>query len=106
MKKRFTKFQVKHLVQLINTPKGKAINGTSSPGAALDNRTIPPKELSVPIVVDGIPLRPSANSNSRNAMGLHISEHPTPTNSWRGRRSCSCNVTNSYQEIDVVGQVQ
>ena len=73
------KVQVKHLVQLINTPKGKAINGTSCPGAALDNRNIPPKELSVPIVVDGVPLRPNAHSNSRNAMGLHISEHPTPT---------------------------
>ena len=77
------KVQVKHLVQLINTPKVKAINGTTSNAAcsaALDKRNIPPKELSVPVVIDGVPLRACANSNSRNnAMGLHISEQPTPT---------------------------
>ena len=70
--------QVKHLVQLINTSKVKAINGTTGNPtcrAALDKRSIPPKELSVPMVIDGVPLRACANSNPRNnAIGL-----PTPT---------------------------
>ena len=70
------KVQVKHLVQLINTPKVKTINGTTSTGGvALDKRNIPPKELSVPLVVDGVPLRPNSRNN---AMGLHISEQATP----------------------------
>ncbi len=87
------KVQVKHLVQLINSPKVKAINGTSNPSAAaaaagaLDRRNIPPKELSVPITVDGASLRAaggSASGSRRASKGLHISEQPTPSTPGEG----------------------
>ncbi len=91
------KVQVKHLVQLINSPKVKAINGkTNHPTtstaalasalAALERRrNAPPKELSVPGVMDDGSARPGpgecapGNGAVRNGLGLPMSEQPTPT---------------------------
>ncbi len=76
------KVQVKRLVQLMSTPKVKSGNGISVVGNS-GPRGIPPKELSVPLVMDGgVPYKSNVNphaAGSSGSSGVHISEQPTPS---------------------------